>query len=384
MLVELTIRNFTSLKDVTVKLGKLNVLIGPNASGKSNLIRALNFLKLLFVSDVPNAIRGLGYQNIVDLIYGQDPELNIQFIVTAIINGHEYVYDISLNGKGIIEDEALIIDGKDFLNRKDKGGGEYLLKEGAIRKAEVQFGVLLLRNACSYEDSHPLIKAFCNFISRWSFYSFDPEAIRGYAPVTYSTSLSRNGNNLSQVLHTLLTTNRRVFEKIEVYLKSLVPEVEELITPISGSPQGPQVHLAVKERCFEKPFSFRQVSDGTLRLLAFITALNLDSTLITFEEPENRIHPRLLETLIDLMRKSDKQNIITTHSPCLVDYVKPEELLLVVKVKGETKVKRLVDTEDIERVRKFLEEGGTLGEAWYSGVIEDVGHEESVDNNRRA
>ncbi len=113
----------------------------------------------------------------------------------------------------------------------------------------------------------------------------------------------------------------------------------------------------------------QNISDGTLRLLAFIVALYSGASLVAFEEPENRIHPYLLETLVDLARKAPCQVIITTHSPYLLDHVKPEEVYVVEKPGTETIVKKLSKTKEVHAVKKLLEEGGTLGEAWYSGLI---------------
>ena len=104
-------------------------------------------------------------------------------------------------------------------------------------------------------------------------------------------------------------------------------------------------------------------------MLAFITALTLDSDLIAFEEPENCIHPYLLETIIDLARKSGKQVIISTHSPYLLDHVKPEEVILVYKEEGATKAVRLEKTKEVKKVKEMLEEGLTLGEIWYAGIF---------------
>ena len=87
------------------------------------------------------------------------------------------------------------------------------------------------------------------------------------------------------------------------------------------------------------------------------------------EEPENSIHPRLLETIVDLARKAPCQVIITTHSPYLLDHVKPEEVFVVEKPGLETTVKKLAKTKEVEAVKRLLVEGGTLGEAWYSGLI---------------
>ena len=168
------------------------------------------------------------------------------------------------------------------------------------------------------------------------------------------------------MLHTLLTTRRREFNRVEELLRAAVPEVEELLTLVTGT----SVRVAVRERGFEEPFGPEHLSDGTLRLLAFIKALALPNPLVSFEEPENRVHPELLGALVELMRLSGKQVIVTTHSPSLLDHFKPEEVYLVAKIEGETRIKRLSTMEDINVVKRFIDRGGGLGEAWVSGLLE--------------
>ncbi|MCL7383385.1 MAG: ATP-binding protein [Thaumarchaeota archaeon] len=111
-----------------------------------------------------------------------------------------------------------------------------------------------------------------------------------------------------------------------------------------------------------------------------ISVLHGGFSLVVLEEPENCIHLYLLETLMDLVRNSPSQVVITTHSPYLLDHVKPEEVFLVEKEGLETKVKMLSTTEEMNRVKLFLEEGGILGEAWYSGIIGEY-HEFHFSNS---
>ena len=228
-----------------------------------------------------------------------------------------YFYELTiLPSQNRVLSEILRIDSKLLVERE---GEELKLlnANGVINERKIhnfQFS-LSLRRSVSYD---PRISIFCNKISSWGIYSFEPKAIRGYANVLPSSELSRDGSNLPQVLHTLLTTNRETFRRIEDTLKMCLPEVDEIDLPVIRKDHQPEVHIAIRERGFEKPFELAQISDGTLRLLAFITALNLDSPLVAFEKPENCVHPHLLETLIDIVRKSDKQVIISTHSPLLI------------------------------------------------------------------
>jgi len=95
-------------------------------------------------------------------------------------------------------------------------------------------------------------------------------------------------------------------------------------------------------------------------------------SLVILEEPENYVHPHLLEALVDMARRSPSQVILVTHSPHLLDHVEPEEVYVVEKPGRETVVKKLSNSREMKAVKKFLQEGGTLGEAWYSGAMGGV------------
>lgn len=82
-------------------------------------------------------------------------------------------------------------------------------------------------------------------------------------------------------------------------MKSLVPEVEEIDVPLTKD--GTHTYICVHERGLRGSLSFANISDSTLRLLAFIIALYSDKSIICFEEPENNVHSYLFETLLDLM-----------------------------------------------------------------------------------
>jgi predicted ATPase len=125
----------------------------------------------------------------------------------------------------------------------------------------------------------------------------------------------------------------------------------------------------IKAKGLGEPLRPHNVSDGTLRALAIASALYGGSSLVVLEEPENCVHPHLLEALMSLARDSPPQVILTTHSPYLLDHARPEEVYVVEKEGLETKVGRLSAMKELKAVRRFLEEGGTLGEAWYSGMM---------------
>lgn len=358
--------NFLSLRRVEVDLGRLNVFIGKNASGKSNLVKLLRFASLLAVEGyTPKAAKGVGYENVGDIAYGRDPHARVSIALEAALDRQEYRYTVTFKEDGVIESEELQAGGR-VLFKREGSQLEYLREDGSLARASIELGRAALHALRHSRNASPAAAGFAGFLGSWAFYNFNPAAIRGSSPVGASERLDYDGGNLPQVLLTLLTTRRREFVRVEELLRAAVPEVEELLTPIRND----RVWIAVREEGFERPFGPEHLSDGTLRLLAFITALALPSPLVSFEEPENCVHPELLGSLVELMRLSGRQVIVTTHSPSLLDHVRPEEVYLVAKVEGGTRVKRLSTVEDIDAVRRFLELGGSLGEAWLSGLLE--------------
>lgn len=214
-------------------------------------------------------------------------------------------------------------------------------------------------------DMEKGIHHLASILGKISVHSFAPDELRLTNDVSKSPSLEYHGGNLARHLLYLYTERRRDFGRVEETLKSMIPEIEEIIPHIERT----DVEIWIKIKGLDEPLKPHNISDGTLRLLAMITALYGGSSLVVLEEPENCIHPYLLETFMQLVRDSPSQVLITTHSPYLLDHVKPEEVYLVGKEGLETKVKKLSTTSEMERVKRFLEEGGTLGEAWYSGII---------------
>jgi predicted ATPase len=223
----------------------------------------------------------------------------------------------------------------------------------------------LLMNCPS--DAREEVLEVKSFLQRMKFYSFEPSRIRPAIPIKNTWDLAYDGYNLARALLHLYHNKRKTFDKIENCLKDLVPEVEEIILDI---PEGStDIYLRILEKNFGESHSPYRISDGTLRLLAFITAVHTEASFVTFEEPENCIHPHLLEALIDLLRKAPCQVLVTTHSPYLLDYAEPEEVIVVEKVEGETKASRLSEHEQIETVKEMLKGGLKMGEIWHGGLF---------------
>jgi len=370
MLTKVIIQNFKSFKNSQIPLKRFNVIVGPNASGKSNFLDALEFIS----SDAP--ILDLVKENggFESISYGSYKE-NIIFTCEFVLENRTFIYRFEISNKDEkpqLEREILQVERKSIFEvARDKTGTFFLELNGT--KQNLNTNILVRKQLpwqVKYEKNIPKeLKDAWAFISSWRVYNFIPHMMKKTLPITRTMTLSKYGDNLAQVLHTFLTERRDIFLDIEDTLKEGIPEIEELLTPLS---EKNMVSIAVRESGFKDKFSFYQISDGTFRLLAYITALKTDAQLLAFEEPENSIHPWLLELLVEIMKNSGKQVIITTHSPKLLDKVNAEDILVVEKKHGASTFSRITSKKDIEKIKRLLERGVPLGEQWMSNVFGGV------------
>jgi predicted ATPase len=130
--------------------------------------------------------------------------------------------------------------------------------------------------------------------------------------------------------------------------------------------------LQIKDAPFEQPILSKYASDGTLKMLAYLTLLYdpVPPQLVGIEEPENQLHPRLLQELCEECRKAsgETQLLVTTHSPFFVNALKANELWVLYRdEKGFTRAKRAVDMKGIP---EFVNSGALLGDLWIKGFFE--------------
>lgn len=338
MFKRLVVQNFLSLKSIDMELGKVNVLVGPNASGKSNIARALQ-LTAKYARGGSLALEG--YKSLRDLSFNFDPMIDILIVLEMPVGITDYAYTLNLTS---VKHREQILKGNDtVISRED------------------MISMLTTLPPNLEKEIYHLASSLKNI----SVHSFSSEKLRLRNNVSTQPSLDYYGGNLARYLLHLYTERRKDFGRVEETLRGMIPEIEEIIPHIEGT----DVEIWIKVKDMDEPLKPHNISDGTLRLLAMIAALYSGFSLVVLEEPENCIHPYLLETFMHLVRDSPSQVLITTHSPYLLDHVKPEEIYVVWKEGLETKVKKLSAGKEMMQVKRFLEEGGTLGEAWFSGIF---------------
>jgi predicted ATPase len=181
--------------------------------------------------------------------------------------------------------------------------------------------------------------------------------------------LSQTGENLPNVIQYLKEQHTQRLEEVLKILSSRVPRLERVDADIMADGR---LLLQLKDSPFEKPILAKYASDGTLKMLAYLTVL-YDPTpppLIGIEEPENFLHPRLLPVLAEECRSAAErtQLMVTSHSPFFVNSLYPEELRVLYRdIDGYTRARRACD---MPGVREFVAAGAKLGHLWMEGLFE--------------
>ncbi len=334
MIQKFEVKNYKSLKDLSLDLGKLNVLVGPNNSGKSNIMDAFLFLSESGHKSIPEALLPRGdYSSVV---FGGE-SVCMKFMVDAALDGKRCTYSLACSGSDIKEEE-LYVNGVCLIERS-AGNTSVLDDSGAVTPAEVPSSVSAV-SIYGRKEGYNSISEFQSYLASWKTYHFaSTQEIKGRSEARRASELDRTGKNLIQVLLSLRNATPEIFDSIEDYLRQGIPEVENILTPLTSDGKA---LLSVREQGFERDFDCSHLSDGTLKFLAYITAATLPGNgVMCLEEPENSVHPRLLYLIVDIFRRSNRQIIFSTHSPYMANYVRPREMIIVRKTLGQTEIAQI-------------------------------------------
>ncbi len=380
MLKELRVRNYKSLEDVAIPLKPLTVFVGPNNAGKSNILDCLLFLRELLELGAPSVTSRGGFRYIV---WGGDLKRQIEIELNAQVpdagKERSITYRVEIAGGPThyaLAREIFLLrtngEERKLLEFPTEQGMASLWDENGAKRGRFGIGGArqLHLSECKDPTRYPILGAFSQAMSSWAFYNFVPSRMALPQPARKDLRLQMEGENISSVLHTFQSEYGQSFLEVEELLKSGVPEVEQLLTPLT---EEGRTYLAFQERGFPLRIPSWAMSDGTLRLLGQLAVITSPDppALICFEEPENCIHPGLLELVVDVLKSASRrtQILVTTHSPDFLNFLKdPEALMIVEKMDGKTQCREARDTAGIKEALKTL----GLGKLWYSGHLGGV------------
>jgi predicted ATPase len=221
---------------------------------------------------------------------------------------------------------------------------------------------------------HPRISLFRRFIEGWYLSYFTPDAARSLPLAGPQKHLNIHGDNLGNVVQFMEREHSKKFQNILNSISHKIPGIEKIST--EKSPDN-RLLLKFNDRGFQDPFYVQQMSDGTLKVFAYLLLLEDPSPppFICIEEPENGLYHKLLETLAQEFRKhatgqrGRSQIFITTHQPYFVDALQPEEVWILEK--GDDGFSRIKRASDNPLIKNLVSEGLPLGSLWYSDYLDE-------------
>ena len=399
------VQNYRALRDVT--LGKLSnqqtgepltpftVVIGKNGVGKSTLFDALGFVADCLSADVETACdmkqRG-GFDRLRSK--GQDEAIRFEVYYREAPKERPITYELAISldesGRPFVESEVLKQRRKGqkhgrpypFLRLSHgKGtvwaGEEAVEVEGeedrALTSVELtdnrQLGVATLGTL----KEHPRIKRFRDFLKGWYLSYFYPDAARSLPSAGPQRHLNIHGDNIGNVVQFMEREHKTQFKSILQRIAAKIPGIDGIDTLET---EDKRVLLRFNDGAFGDPFFAQQMSDGTLKVFAYLLLLEDPEPppFICIEEPENGLYHKLLEALAQEFRlratgkKNSPQIFVTTHQPYFVDALAPEEVWLLEKgADGYSVIRRV---SELEVVKNLVDEGLPLGGLWYSDYFE--------------
>ena len=378
----LHVKNYRALRDVELReITPLSVFLGANGSGKSTLFDVFAFLAECFTVGLRRAwnkrgrfkeLRTRGSEGLIEfeLKYREQPK-------TPLITYH---LTIDEETKGpCVKAEWLRwrrgSRGKPFRFLDFQEGKGYVIAgetpaEGNKRIDEqLDDCSMLAVSTLGQLARHPRVSALRRFITGWHLSYLSADATSGVPEAGPQERLSETGDNLPNVIQYLKEQHPQRLEKILSILSDRVPRLEKMDTELMVDSRFP---LQFKDAPFEKPILAKFVSDGTLKMLSYLTLLYTPEPpqLIGIGEPENYFHPRLLNGLVEECREASasSQLMISTHSPYFVNGLHAEEVWVLYRDKqGFTVCKR---TSEMQGINEFLQAGAKLGQLWMEGYFE--------------
>jgi predicted ATPase len=384
----LTLQNFKAFRRAEMRdIPGMSVVVGANGSGKSTLFSVFGFLKDALTNNIHTALTKLGGSRGFHEVRsrGANGPIGIEIKFREKADSPLVTYQLEIDaagGRPIVTREILKYrrgsKGKPWHFLDFSGGRGYAVAnepdevrvEADLRREEhtLKSPDLLAVKGLAQFERFPASRALGDLIENWHISDFHIQRARPEQEAGYAEHLSKEGENLSLVVEYLYKRHPLVFERIIESMKQRVPGITKI--DAKTTEEG-KVLLRFQDGAFEDPFLARHVSDGTIKMLAYLALLHdpQPHPLLCVEEPENQLYPKLLEELAEEFRAytgRGGQVFVSTHSPDFLNAAELEEVFWLVKEKGYTDIRRA--SEDAQ-VARYVGDGDRLGYLWRQGFF---------------
>jgi predicted ATPase len=391
-LKRLEIHNYKSLRNVVIEPGQLSVFVGPNAAGKSNFADALDFLSEVYRWDLETAVKKKGgYENICfrQVVRSSSP---IRFRVVLKVDPGEWegLWRMTSNGQqtpGLILDHAFELGVKSSgirspfyvksehvrvfyhapdqvtliaqVSRSESGIEAELPQRHAASPVPVEnravldtlsslagpSGLLISPAMSSLDRIFPWGGVLPRAMASLRVFQLIPSGCRQAGVSTPNSDLERFGGNLPAVIDYLKNNEPGAFDLLLNTARRVMPSLESIETDFTHTKR---LALFLKEAGVKRPWAAEDISDGTIQVIALLaTIFDPRIPILVIEEPENSVHPWAIRNFVQAFREvsETKQIFLTTHSPILIDQIRPEELWVVQRPERETKITPVLELD---------------------------------------
>lgn len=384
----LRLENYRSFREAWLEnLPSMAVVVGANGSGKSTLFDALTCLREALQQNVAHAVaRRGGFRELVSR--GEEGPIGIS-ITFQETGGRLATYQLEIaneGGRPVVDREVLQFRNDphsrpwrfiDFA----RGRGTAITNEAMYGQDGVEPvctehslddpSVLAIKGLGQFKEFR-LVAEVRSLIEGWHISDFHIGDARPSAEAGYAEHLSSHGENVAQVAQYLYEHHPERFRQILEAMRRRVPGVEK----VEARPtEDGRLVLRFQDGSFSDPFIARYVSDGTIKMFAYLVLLYdpKPHPLLAIEEPENQLYPDLLHELVEEFREYARrggQVFVSTHSPEFLNGTHLDEIYWLVKQRGFTTVHR---ASDYPVLRNLVAEGDLPGTLWRQGLFEGAG-----------
>ncbi|WP_344136393.1 AAA family ATPase [Luedemannella flava] len=396
-LLRLKAANFRSLREIEVHLQPLNVLVGPNGAGKSNLLDVIAFLGDSVRDDLEPALgRRGGFERVFFRGARSKGVKKIVIEIEAALTKNSsrkttdhYTLSIrqgSVPARSGKRARTYLIREETFLFKRTAGPGRRISiagggvtfttgeheHKGSLREGSLGLATLPKLSA---EEGGAQVEELALLFESFRVFDINVAAARKPSPTPRSENLKNDASNLAAFLRYIAEDHEDVFADIIKDARIFIPGLKSLeFESIGGAGEG--TVLSLSEDGLDDTTQLSEASFGSIRALSLLALLHDPNPpkMTCIEEIDHGLHPHVLDRLVELLREASErtQFIIATHSPPLVNRLKPEELIVCERDGDASSRIPAIDSETVRKMEKELGGEIGLGELWFTGALGGV------------